>query len=101
MRESSTTRAAAASGCRCRRSPWWRKALRALPYLVGFGVILFLLIGYLGKKKLRLKHMAPQVVNMNVRPRKTLNVKLQKVWWELSAALRPRAGHHPQPSAHL
>lgn len=57
------------------------KVLRALPYLVGFGVILFLLIGYLGKKKLRLKHMAPQVVNMNVRPRKTLNVKLQKVWW--------------------
>ena len=35
----------------------------------------------LGKKKLRLKHMTPNVVNVNVRPRKTLNVKCTKVWW--------------------
>ncbi len=57
------------------------KVLRALPYLAGFGAALFLLIGYLGKKKLRLKHMQPQVVNMSVRPRKSLNVKCTKVWW--------------------
>ena len=57
------------------------KLIRALPYIGAAALLLFLLIGYLGKKKLRLKHMNPNVVNVNVRPRKTLNVKCQKVWW--------------------
>ena len=57
------------------------KLIRALPYIGAAGLFLFLLIGYLGKKKLRLKHMTPTVVNVNVRPRKTLNVKCTKVWW--------------------
>jgi hypothetical protein len=57
------------------------KLLRALPYLIGGAVILFLLIGYLCKKKLRLKQFDPVVVNMAVRPRKTLNVRTQKIWW--------------------
>lgn len=57
------------------------KLIRALPYIGAAALFLFLLIGYLGKKKLRLKHMTPTVVNVNVRPRKTLNVKCTKVWW--------------------
>lgn len=57
------------------------KLIRALPYIGAAALLLFLLIGYLGKKKLRLKHMTPTVVNVNVRPRKTLNVKCTKVWW--------------------
>lgn len=57
------------------------KLIRALPYIGAGALLLFLLIGYLGKKKLRLKHMQPTVVNVNVRPRKTLNVKCTKVWW--------------------
>lgn len=57
------------------------KLIRALPYIGAGALVIFLLIGYLGKKKLRLKHMNPNVVNVNVRPRKTLNVKYTKVWW--------------------
>lgn len=57
------------------------KLIRALPYIGAAALFLFLLVGYLGKKKLRLKHMTPNVVNVNVRPRKTLNVKCTKVWW--------------------
>lgn len=57
------------------------KLVRLLPFVGAGGVVIFLLIGYLGKKKLRLKHMNPTVFNVNVRPHKSLNVKCEKVWW--------------------
>ncbi len=53
---------------------------RVLPYVVGFGLFLFLIFGYLCKKKLRLKTLHPRVVNMKTHPRKSLNVKVKRKW---------------------
>lgn len=57
------------------------KIARVIGYVVAGVIIILLLIGYLGKKKLRLKNISPYVENVAVRPRKRLDVKYSKVWW--------------------
>lgn len=54
---------------------------RILPYVIGFAVFLFFFLGYLCKKKLRLKTMHPRVTNKKTHPSKTLNVKIKRKWY--------------------
>lgn len=51
-----------------------------LPYILGAAVFLFFLLGYLCKRKLRLKNLHPRVTNKKTHPAKTLNVKIQRKW---------------------
>lgn len=57
------------------------KIARIIGYIIGGAVLIFLLVGYLGKKKLRLRNIEPYVENVSVRPRARLNVKYRKIWW--------------------
>lgn len=54
---------------------------QVLPYVIGFAVFLFFFLGYLCKKKLRLKNMHPRVTNKKTHPAKTLNVKIKRKWY--------------------
>lgn len=50
-----------------------------LPFAVGFGVVLFVALGYLCKKKLRYRQLKPYVQNPETLER--LNVAKKRIWW--------------------